>query len=185
MDNTDMLSSDSQPSWTSVAVKNGLILGFISAIIGLMELLTSSYGNYIFGIIGFAASVFLVVNANRDFKKQNNGFMSYGQGFKISFLTVVIAAIISGLITFFYLAVVDPAALDNIKEAKIKALEKIAGIFGASLPEEKLDEEVAKIETQTTAVSNLTEYLMGAVFGAVLLALIIPAFTKRTRPDYE
>jgi hypothetical protein len=185
MENTDMLSSDSRASWTSIAVKNGIILGLVSTVIGLITLLTKTSGNFLFGLISLVITIFLVVVCNRDFKKQNGGFMSYGQGFKLTFLMVLIGGIISALITFVYLAVIDPGAIESMKEAKIEAVEKMASMFGASMPEEEMDKAVAKIEAETTATGTFTESLMGSAFGALLLALIIPAFTKHTRPEYE
>jgi hypothetical protein len=185
MENTDMLSSDSRASWTSIALKHGILIGLITAVISLIELFTGSYGGFLFGTVSFDLVIFLVVVANRNFKKQNDGYMSYGQGFKLTFLTLFTGAIISALIIFIYLSLIDPAAIEAIKEAKLRMIERIAGWFGASLQDEKMEEEMAKIEEQTTAFSNLTENVTGAIFSSLFLALIIPAFTKHTRPEYE
>lgn len=180
-----MLSSEPTPSWTAVALKSGVILGLVSAVLGLISLLTDSYGNFLYGLVGFVVMIVLVTLANKDFKKQNGGYMSYGQGFKISFLTILVSALVSGLITFVYLEVIDPDALESIRQSKIEMVEKVAGWFGAQVPEDQMDEAVAKIEAETTPFGTFKEGLMGAAFIGLLLALIIPAFTKRSRPAYE
>lgn len=185
MNNIDMISTEPSPSWTAVALKSGVILGLISAVFGVISLLTASYGNFLYGALGFVVMIVLVVLANKDFKKQNGGYMSYGQGFKISFLTILVSTLVSGLITFIYLEVVDPEAIESIRQSKIEMVEKVAGWFGAQMPEEQMDEAVAKIEAETTPFGTFKEGLMGALFLGLILGLIIPAFTRRSRPAYD
>lgn len=185
MDNTDKDQTEFQTPWTTVALQKGVVLGLITGIISLLTLMTNSSGNFVLGLISFIITIALVVSANRDFKKLNNGSLTYGQGFKISFATVFLAGVISGVLTYIYLGFIDPSALEAIKEAKMVAFEKLASVFGSSFPEEELDKAMAEIEAKTTAFGTLRENLSGAAFEGLLLGLIIPAFTKHTRSDYE
>lgn len=180
-----MTTPDAPVSWTAVALKSGVILGLASAVIGLISLLTNSYGNFLYGFFGLVITIVLVTLANKEFKKQNNGYMSYGQGFKLSYLTMIVSSLVAGLITFVYLEVIDPQAIESIKQAKMEGMEKVAGWFGARIPAEQMDEAVAKIENETTPFGTFRESLIGAAFMGLLIALIIPAFTRHSRPAYE
>lgn len=176
---------DAEPKWGSIALRYGVILGFISSIITIISLATNSSGNFIIGTVSFLVTIVLLVKSNRDFKNLNNGFMKYGKGFKLTFVTVLISGIMSALVVYIYLDFIDPMALEGIKTTKAEFVEKIASWFGASLPEEELDKTIAKIDAETTPFSYFMETLSGVFFGALFLALIIPIFTKKNKPEFE
>jgi len=185
MNEENVTIQDLKPSWISIAVKYGIILGLISAIISLITIISNSSGNYLISIISLIISIIVVVMANKAYKNANNGFMSYGEGFKISFVSIVIGGIISGLVSFVYLQFIDPSALEAMKEAQIAAAEKIMEAFNVDLPEDQMDEAIAKIEADTTAFNFFKNSVTSSIVGGLILALIIAAFTKKSRPEYE
>ena len=185
MNDENYLLNDARPSWLSVAVKYGVILGLISALVNLITIISNSSGNYLIGIISFIISIIVVVMANKAYKSANGGFMSYGEGFKISLVSIVIGGIISGLVSFIYLQFIDPSALEAMKEAQIAAAEKVMEAFNVDIPEEQMDETIARIEADTTAFNTFKSTVISSIVGGVILALIIAAFTKNTRPAYE
>jgi len=185
MNEENVILNDSRPSWMSIAIKYGVILGLISAIISLVTIISNSSGNYLIGIISFIISIIIVVMANKAYKSANGGYMSYGEGFKISLVSIVIGGIINGLVSFIYLQFIDPSALEAMKEAQIAATEKIMEALSVDIPEDQMDEAIAKIEADTTAFNFFKNAVISSIVGGLILALIIAAFTKKSRPEYE
>jgi predicted Co/Zn/Cd cation transporter (cation efflux family) len=180
MDNYDSTITQQKAPWVMIALKYGIIFGLVSGLVGVFIFMTDSFSNIWLSItIGLAVSITGIVLMHREYKRHNAGYMTYGQGLLSGITMSIIAGLISGLISYAYVEFVDPGVLDRMREVQISLLEK----FG--LPEDKMEEAIAKMEAENTASKQITGGLTSGLVGGLLLSLIISAFTKRTRPELE
>ena len=176
----ETLNEQKTATWWSIGLKYGLITGLISAILSMVNFISGSFDKiWLMMALGLAIYIGAIVLAHREFKKANGGFMTYGQGLMVGTLTVFIAGIIGGIFSFIYIEYVDPSILDQMKDMQISMMEK----FG--VPDDQMDEAIAKIEKDTTSFNQLKSGLLNGIFSGLILSLIVSAFTKKTRPEFE
>jgi uncharacterized membrane protein len=109
----------------------------------------------------------------REFKEQNGGYMTYGQGLGVGTLTSAVAGLLSSLISTFYIKFVDPTVLQRtMDEQRIQMEER--GMSDAQI------DQAMKIAESMTGFSFLFATLAIVFFGFIL-SLIIAAILKRER----
>ncbi|KAA9345513.1 DUF4199 domain-containing protein [Adhaeribacter soli] len=167
-------------SWWSVGLKYGLITGLVGSVLAMINFITGNFDNiWLMFVIGLAIYILAIVLAHREYKANNAGYMTYGEGLMIGTLTVFIAGVIGGLFSYVYIEFVDPGILNKMVEVQIRMMEN----FG--LPEDKLDEAIQKVERDTTAANQLKSGLINGIFSGLVLSLIVSAFTKKRMPEFE
>jgi len=180
MNDNDLTVTQPKAPWFSTAIKYGIIFGLISGLVTVIIFLTENFGNIWLGMgIGLIISITGIVLTHREYKANNGGYMSYGQGLISGIVMSVIAGLISGTISYLYIQFVDPTILDKMAELQIQMLEKM------NFPEEQMEEAITKMEAENTASKQLTGGLFSGLIFGLLLSLIVSAFTKRTRPEFE
>ncbi|MBC3540755.1 DUF4199 domain-containing protein [Rufibacter sediminis] len=164
---------------SSVGIRYGVITAFISIIFSLILYVTGlhtnkglSYASMIIPIIG-------IVLAYNYFKKENGGFMSYGQGLGTGTIVTAVSGVLSGLFTYIYLKFVDPNVLEQIRNSSIEEMEN------KGMSDEQIEQAVSMTEKFTTPEMMLVMGLIGAVILGFFLSLIIAAIMKRSRPEFE
>jgi hypothetical protein len=180
MNDNDLTVAQPKAPWFPISLKYGIIFGLISGLVSVVIFLTENFGNIWLGmVIGLIVSITGIVLTHREYKNNNGGYMSYGQGLMTGIVMSVIAGLISGTISFLYIQFVDPTILEKMSEVQIQMLEKM------NVPEEQMEEAIAKMEAENTASKQLTGGLISGLIGGLFLSLIVSAFTKRTRPEFE
>ena len=162
-----------------VGTKYGLYLAVISIIYGLGLQLAGLAGNQALGYVGFVFFIALLILGQNEFKKDNEGFMSYGQGIGISTYITVISVVLSTLFTYVYLKFVDDSMLKMISEkTEDKLIEK--GMSDAQI--EKALEMTEKFQTPEMI---LIFGIIGGIIMYLIIALIVTAITKKQNPELE
>lgn len=173
-------AAGNQPSVISVALKYGLLTGVLYVVFAFINFLTESYGNFFITLfVSLVISVTGIVLAMREFKKLNNGYMTFVQGLGLGMIVSVIAGIISGLFNLIYVEYIDPSITEKIIDASIEQM----AAFGVD--ESVLDEQRDKILAEQTPFKQFTSALSNAAFGGLILSLIISAIMKHKHPEFE
>jgi hypothetical protein len=180
MDNNDLILTQPKTPWLPIAIKYGIIFGLLSGLVTVIIFLTENFGNIWLGmVVGLIVSITGIVLTHREFKSNNGGYMSYGQGLISGLVMSILAGLISGTISYLYIQFVDPTILEKMAQMQIEMLEKM------NFPAEQMDEAIEKMEAENTASKQLTGGLVSGFVGGLILSLIVSAFTKRTRPEFE
>lgn len=180
MENMNASATISQPAWFPIALKYGILTGLASGVLSIVMFISGAFETVWIGIVlALIISVGGIIMAHREYKFLNGGYMNYGKGLLIGTILSVIAGLISGIISFAYIQFVDPGVLDRMKEMQMAMLEK----FG--MPEDKMEEAVAKLDEQFTPMKQLTSGITSGLFGGLFLSLIVSAFTKRSKPEFD
>lgn len=171
---------ESKPSIYAVAVKYGLLTGLLYIVFAAINYITESYGNFFVALlVSIVISVLGIVLALKEFKKQNAGYMTYGQGLGLGIMVSIIAGIISGLFSMLYIQFIDPGVPEKLVEA---TMEQMAS-FGVD--ESVLDSQREEVMASFTPVKQLTSAVTNAFFSGLILSLIIAAVMKHKRPEFE
>lgn len=125
--------------------------------------------------LGLLPLVFFLVLAQNDFRKQNGGFMTYGDGFVEGLLYGVCIGVMGAIFTYIYVSYINPHMLEQaLATAHQSLVDK--GYTGDQL---EAGDEMARKFTTPVVVA------IGALFfnaiGAMILALITSAILKKER----
>lgn len=101
---------ENQTNSKSIILNNGLYLGLTGVIVGLIlyAMGKSLELQWVSSVVGFIATIAFVVLGLKTFKKNNGGFMSWGQGLKIGMGIVMISAVITVIYTLLFTNVIEP-----------------------------------------------------------------------------
>ena len=167
-------------------LKNGLVLGsiqvalvFVSYLMGIDFMMQTWWG-----VLQFLVSLGLVVYFAFEFRKMQEGYATYKESFSVLFGMYAAAGFI---LTFFNILLYNFIDVEFAQMAKDVIIEKTYEMmegFGAS--EFMIDEAISEIEKQDSfSVESLAK---GYFFGLpvyIILSLIIAAFIKRNKPEFE
>jgi hypothetical protein len=170
----DTQQNQEMPTTMNVGLRYGLILSLISILYSLVLVAVGSnpFDQGWKGYISFVFVIGVVVYAHKYFKENGDGFMSYGQGFGIAFITILVSIVMGGIFSYVYSSYIDPAALDAVWEKSLQRME-----------EQGQSEEAIEMAMEWTKKLFWVFYLIGGIFSGTIIGLIIPIFTQKKRPE--
>lgn len=172
---------ENQPKTGKFALTYGLLLGAITVIFAFM--LYSMDMHYQGGMAVMLISVGLMLAAviigMLQFKKTNNGFMTFGQALKIGVGICLIGGIIGIIFNQIMSSVIDP-------EMMTKAMEYQRGqlMEGTALTPEQIDQQIEMGQKFSTPSMQI---LFGLIFSVVLgfIVSLIPALVLKKQEVLE
>lgn len=175
----DNYSAENHQEQYSASVKQtaskwGLILGVVSIALFVIILFTGMAGNQLASWLTYIPTIVIVVLAHNEFKKDNHGFMTYGQGVGLGTLLVLIGSLLNTAFFYVYIKFFDNSFMDILKEKQLEEMQK------QGLSDEQIDQAIAMSENFMTPEIISLFGLLGAVFFGFILSLIISAFTKKS-----
>lgn len=177
------MENTSTPAATPVAigVRYGLIIGIVTVIYSLALMATGLDQNPWLGFLTFAILIAGIVLAHKAYKQNNGGFMSYGQGLGIATVEGAVIGVLSGVFRYVYVNFIDSEYTQRTLDAARAKLEN-----DGNLSDEQIDQAVQlTAKMMPTGPISIVWGVIATAFFGFLLALIISAITKNTRPEFE
>ncbi len=172
----------------SHAIKWGLILGVVSVILTLLIYILdiTLMADWKYLVLSLVVSIGILIYAGIDFRKQNGGFLPFKRAFVYSFITLVIAGLISTIFSILLFTVIDPGAAEVITDASIDKAEAMLEGFGMDddVIEEAMDQAREDTKDKFTAGGMMLQFVY-ALIGYAIFSLIIGAIIKRNHPEEE
>ncbi len=166
-------TSTTTPSTARVALKAGVITGLAIIVYSVILNLAGASQSSPLHYVSFLLLIGGLVYGMRDFKEQNGGYMSYGQGLGVGSLTSAVAGLLSTLFNTFYVKFVDPTLLQRtLDEQRVQMEDR--GMSDAQI------EQAISIAEQMSSFSFLFGTL-AVLFVGFLVSLVIAAIMKRDR----
>ncbi len=166
-------------SMKSVALKYGVIAGLTGIVYFLVLDFTGNAGNQALGFVGILFTAIIMFLAHKEFIRDGDGFMNYGQGLGLGTLMSLVSSIISSIFTFIYVSYINEAFMDTIKEQQVIALEE------QGMSDAQIEQALKMSESFTGPTALLIFGIIGGVFFGFIVSLIISAITKKARPEFE
>lgn len=175
-----MQTATPSASTAPVGTRYGLLTGLVTVIItfGIYALQVEQHP-----VARFATIVVLIVGiilAQRNFKAQNAGFMSYGQGISVGLTVSGMVGLLSAIFMYVYMNFVDPDLMTRIME-KARADMEAKG----SMSDAQIDQAMAMSAKFTTGPIMLAFTVLGSILIGLIISLIASAFTKNPQPEFE
>lgn len=167
---------DNQKSAFMPALKSGLILGVALVVFSLVlyvadlneNVWVASFSYVIVAIILY----FSIINF-RD--SEQGGFITYGKGVGVGFLTGLFASVLLAIFTYIYITYIDPSVMEQVI---IKAEEGILE-SNPNIGDDELDQALGMVEIFTNPVMMSVMTIFWYALVSVVFSLIISIFAKR------
>lgn len=164
---------------TSVGLRYGLLTGLVSVILSFILFVThadQSPARW----LGLVILIGAMVLAHKTYKQANEGFMSYAEGLGIGAFMSGVSGVISTAFSVAYMKFIDPEYMSRATETARANMEAKGG-----LTDEQIDQGVAMMQKFSTTGWMVLFGILGSVLGGLLIALIVSAFTKHSKPEFE
>ncbi|MEQ8219866.1 MAG: DUF4199 domain-containing protein [Arenibacter sp.] len=167
---------ETKPKTGNYALTYGLILGAISvAFLLMLYSLDMHYqgGPMVMGV-SLLITIAVIVIGMLQFKKDNGGFMSFGEGLKIGVGIGLIAGIIGIIFNQILAGVIDPEMMN-------KAMEYQKGLLmeTTKMTPEQIDAQMEGAKKFTTPSMQIVFGLVYSVVASLLLSLIPALILKK------
>lgn len=132
------------------------------------------------GYLGILITIYFTYKAAADERVDNEGFLSFGEAFKASFLAIAIGFLFATLFQYVLINFIDPSLVDVLRDTALESAESMAGMFGADESAmEGIKEAMEEQDFSPSLLGTLGNYIGMLVVGAII-SLIVAAITKRT-----
>ena len=160
-----------------VSMKFGLINGLIGivlfTILDFAGMAQDNYGQW----IGVIILIVLMYYAHQEFKKNGDGYMSYGQGLGIGTLMSLIGSLLSSAYMYLYITFINDQFVKGIREKAIMDMEK------KGMSDAEIDQAMKFAEMFMSPVAMVIFGILGGVFFGFIISLIVSAITKKSSPE--
>jgi len=171
----------SKPGQAGIALKWAVICEIISILITVAFQALKVDQNGPAKYINYIPLIIFLVLAQLEYRKQNGGFMRYGEGFVEGLLYGIFTGILGAIFLYIYVSYINPGLLDQAFAAAHQAsIDR--GATGDQLDQA---DHITKIILSPPVFAVLG--LLATVIFAIIIALITSAITKRepTLADIE
>ena len=169
-------------SATSVMLNYGLILGFVSILIAVINF---AFGDvykphWIISVIGIAVSIAVIVMGLKKVKEDNGGYLKLGEALKTGLGIALISGIVYTVYLFVFTSYIEPefyANMAKVQEATI--LEKYPNMSDEQLEASK---EMAGKFLGPGVTAAMT--LAGSLFFGFIISLIAGLIMQKKEEEY-
>jgi len=131
-------------------------------------------GGWAIGLTRFAIGIAILVMAQKAFKDEGDGFMTYGQGFGIGFWITVISLLIAGLFSYVYANFIDLTAMDLFYEEQAEQMRERG----------QPDDQIAVAQEWTKKLFWVFFFVFGFIF-SLIIPLVVTIFTKKENQQLQ
>ena len=168
----------------SIVLKYGLFLGLASIAFHVLQYVTDLLYTDEFAVSALLLVVWVVISAAilvaalEQYKKDNGGFLTTGDGAKVGVLAGLIAGVLYGGYMLLYTNVLDPNYYDKVVDLAMKQMNAFAG----SMSEEQFEtvREALYLRKPSDVANFISAFITSIVCG-VILGVIIGAI-KKSKP---
>ncbi|MCF8715217.1 DUF4199 domain-containing protein [Joostella atrarenae] len=168
-----------QPTTGKFALRYGLLLGAVSVTFGIMLYLTDMHYQQEIStlVISIAIMLAVILIALFQFKKANDGYMTFGEALKIGIGLCLIGGVISMLFQLLLSNVIDPGMVDKQMEiAKAKMVD-----YG--MTQEQIESQLEISKKMSGPFIQAAFGLIFSIFLGFVLTLIPALVMKKTKSE--
>lgn len=164
---------------TSVGVRYGLLTGVISIIFSFILFVTQTDQSPVrwLGLVILIGGMVLAHNA---YKAANNGFMNYSEGLGIGAVMSIISGTLSTAFSFVYMKFIDPEYMSRVMDTTRAKMEEKGG-----MSDEQIDQAVSMMQKFSSGGWMVLFGILGSLLFGFLIALVVSAITKNSKPEFE
>ena len=163
----------------SFGVKQGIYMGLFFILYSIPAFVFSLNSSMLYSLLSYLIIIGVLVWSMNEFKKSNDGFMSYGQGVSLGSLLTLIGSAISAGFSVIYIQFIDPNFIQRTLATSRTMLEETYPNFS--------DEQIeASLKFSEQFMQPYVMFPVSVIFLTiigVIFSLIVAAFIKKTNPS--
>jgi len=129
--------------------------------------------------LAFIPFVVFLILTQKEFKEQNGGYLTFGEGFSSGFRFAIFAGLLAAVFTYLYLAVLSPEMMEKaVEQARAQMEAK------GSMSSEDIDKAMSLTKKLGPIFGAFGAAIFDAVIGAIV-ALIGASIFKNERSAYN
>jgi len=164
---------------TSVGLRYGLLTGLVNIIFTFILFATQADQSPV-RWLGLGILIGGMVMAHNAYKQANGGFMDYSEGLGIGASMSVISGVLSTAFSFVYMRFVDPEYMSRLIETTRAKMEAKGG-----MSDEQIDQAMRMMQKFSSGGWMVLFGVLGSLLFGFLIALVISAITKNSKPQFE
>jgi peptidoglycan/LPS O-acetylase OafA/YrhL len=169
---------------TQTALKWGAIAGVLIIIISTIGYVfkietNTTYTTSISILYYLVFPVLFMILGMNEFKNDNGGFMSYGQGLGIGAMMGGVAGLISGIFSFLYLTFIDNSVMERMKELQITKMEE------QGLSSDQIEQSMEIMKKFSSPGMVMVFSMIGLIVVYFIISLVVSAVQKKEKSVFE
>ena len=173
------IEMEDQANSKSFIVNNGITLGVASIILSLVMYATGNHldPHWSTSIISAALFIGLIIYGTKQFKDENGGFMSWGQGVKVGVGIAVLAGLIVVIYNYIFINFIDPEFMNQMMEIQSQKM------LDNGMTEEQIEaaNEMGKSFQSPGIMAAMG--IIGYAVGGFIVAAITAAIMKKSEEE--
>ena len=166
-------------STARVALKYGVLFSVVIMIYTTILNVAGLSQNKMLSSLTFVILIAAIVLGMRNFKEQNHGFMSYGEGIGVGALISAIMGLLGSAFGMFYMQFIDNSIL-------AQALDKArADMEAKGMDDAQIDQAMELSQKFMSPGIMFIIGLVGYLLMGVVLSLIISLIIRKEKPVFE
>jgi Protein of unknown function (DUF4199) len=162
------------------ALKFGLITGVAYIIYTTILYVSGQAANTALGWLGMIISITGMVFAMKEYREDNSGFMTYGEGLGIGTMMSAVSGLLAGTYGYIYNTFIDPTMRQQIMDKVRTDMEN------KGMDDDKIDQAMQMTEKFSSPGMTFLFSIVGAIFIGFLISLIISAIMRKNKPfDFQ
>jgi Protein of unknown function (DUF4199) len=163
-------------STASIALKWGVVGGVASIIFTTILYVSGQATNTPLGLLGLIISATCIFLAMKEFRTENSGFMSYGQGLGVGTLLTAVSGFMSMIFNYIYTEFIDTTIRQQILDKMRSDME------GRGMDDIQIDQAMEMSQKFASPGFTFVFGIIGAIFIGFVISLIISAILKKNKP---
>ena len=164
---------------TSVGVRYGLLTGLVNIIFSFILFVTHADQSPV-RWLGLGILVGGMVLAHMAYKQANGGFLNYSEGLGIGAMMSLISGTLSTAFSYVYMTFVDPDYMARVMETARTKMEEKGG-----LTDEQINQGIRMMQKFSSGGWMVLFGVLGSLLFGFLIALVVSAITKNSKPEFE
>ncbi len=170
---------EEKASSARVALKYGVIIAILIMIYSSVINVTGNSQNQILTSVSFVILLVGLILAMLNYREQNAGFMSYGEGLGLGALLSAIIGLLTAAFNMFYIQFIDNTIITQ-------ALDKVRSDMEArGMDDSQIDQALAMSQKFMTPGIMFALGIFGFILVGFILSLIIAIFIRKDKPVFE
>jgi hypothetical protein len=166
-------------STARVALKYGVITSVVIMVYTTIINLAGQSQNKWLTTFSFVFMVVGIVAAMKNFREENHGFLSYGEGLGVGSLASAIMGLLGATFSMLYNRFIDPTILTQALD------EARANMEAKGMDDAQIDQAMAISQKFMSPGMLFAFGVIGYLFVGFLLSLLIAAFIRKDKPVFD
>ncbi len=162
-------------STTRIALKWSIISSVVGIIVGTLINMTDMWQKPGITVLAILPTAVFIWLAMKEFRKENNDAMSYGQGINIGLIMGAVGGLLGGIWNYIYTNFIDTTYMERVQDFQIENFEK------SGMGDEQIEQAIEMSSKFQSGGFIFLFAVLGSIFITFLISLVVAAIVKKEK----